>query len=168
MLGTCPRAPISRPALSQKGRLPLAERCFWGMAALGAAGISFGAKAQSLGVSVASGLGPLPGGHHFRIYLGHWQLPGDQPRQLPAHCRRIGRTPCHLELDRPRGHAPQKFLSKTSSASPDGGFPASAGRGSSCRRSSTRSESGQELWRSASTPTSSPTRRALRLARASV
>jgi len=39
------------------------------MAALGAAGIAFGAKVQEFGVSVASGLGVLlPEGNHFRIY----------------------------------------------------------------------------------------------------
>jgi len=39
------------------------------MAALGAGGIAFGARVQSLGTSLASGLGTvLPWGDHFRIY----------------------------------------------------------------------------------------------------
>jgi len=50
------------------------------MAAVGAAGIAFGARAQSLGVSLASGLGAiLPGGDHFRIYSVSGTYPAIAP-----------------------------------------------------------------------------------------
>jgi len=56
------------------------RRVFLTMAALGAAGIAFGAKVQNLGVSIASGVGALlPGGDHFRIYSVSGNYPAISP-----------------------------------------------------------------------------------------
>ena len=66
--------------------MAVGRRVFLGMAALGAAGIAFGAKVQSLAVSVASGLGGLlPGGDHFRIY----SVSGTYPAITPDKYRLI-------------------------------------------------------------------------------
>jgi DMSO/TMAO reductase YedYZ molybdopterin-dependent catalytic subunit len=57
------------PNVVPEKRVAVGRRVFLAMAALGAAGIAFGAKAQSLAESLASGLGGIfPGGDHFRIY----------------------------------------------------------------------------------------------------
>ncbi len=59
------------------GKVAVGRRVFLGMAALGAAGIAFGAKVQHLvGGAVGSGLGGLlPGGDRFRIYTITGTLP---------------------------------------------------------------------------------------------
>jgi DMSO/TMAO reductase YedYZ molybdopterin-dependent catalytic subunit len=57
------------PSVVPEKRVAVGRRVFLAMAALGAAGIAFGARAQSLVESLASGLGGIfPGGDHFRIY----------------------------------------------------------------------------------------------------
>ncbi|MGO8859450.1 MAG: molybdopterin-dependent oxidoreductase [Acidimicrobiales bacterium] len=66
-------------AQAGKGGAPVAvgRRVFLGMAALGAAGILFGAKVQNaLSKAVGSGLaGLIPGGNYFRIYSVSGSLP---------------------------------------------------------------------------------------------
>jgi len=62
------------------------RRVFLGMAALGAAGIAFGARVQSVGVRLASGLGAvLPGGDYFRIY----SVSGTYPAIAPGAYRLV-------------------------------------------------------------------------------
>ena len=64
-------------------RVAVGRRVFLGMAALAAAGIAFGARAQTIvGDAVGSGLGGLlPGGDHFRIYTITGALPDIPPEQ---------------------------------------------------------------------------------------
>jgi DMSO/TMAO reductase YedYZ molybdopterin-dependent catalytic subunit len=59
------------------------RRIFWGLTALGAAGVVFGADAQNfLGKKLGSGLGALlPGGDHFRIYSITGAYPLIKPRR---------------------------------------------------------------------------------------
>jgi DMSO/TMAO reductase YedYZ molybdopterin-dependent catalytic subunit len=64
--------PKSTPPAGKEGTTQVAvgRRVFFGLVALGAAGIVFGAKAQDfIGNTIGSGLGGLfPGGNRFRIY----------------------------------------------------------------------------------------------------
>ncbi len=66
-----------RPAEGEQRRVRVGRRVFLGMAALGVAGITLGAKAQDLlGSAFGSGLGGLlPGGDRFRIYSVSGTLP---------------------------------------------------------------------------------------------
>ena len=61
---------MEQPSESKFAKVPVGRRVFLGMAALGAAGIAFGAEAQNLvGNKLGSGIASfLPGGDHFRIY----------------------------------------------------------------------------------------------------
>jgi DMSO/TMAO reductase YedYZ molybdopterin-dependent catalytic subunit len=65
-----PSKPTREPEKKAVGQIAVGRRVFFGIAALGAAGIVFGAKVQNaLGNAFGSGLGGLlPGGDRFRIY----------------------------------------------------------------------------------------------------
>jgi DMSO/TMAO reductase YedYZ molybdopterin-dependent catalytic subunit len=70
------RPPSDRPS----ERVAVGRRVFLGMAALGAVGIAFGAKAQSMVATISSKLGNLaPGSNHFRIYSVSGTLPQISP-----------------------------------------------------------------------------------------
>lgn len=68
---------MSGQSESNVGKVRVGRRVFLGLAALGAAGVAFGADAQRfLGNKLGSGLGGLlPGGDHFRIYTITGTLP---------------------------------------------------------------------------------------------
>ncbi len=61
---------MDEPPNSDPTKVPVGRRVFFALAALGGAGIAFGAKAQDfVGNTFGSGLGALlPGGDRFRIY----------------------------------------------------------------------------------------------------
>lgn len=77
-----PSRPDRPPGVAPEKRIAIGRRVFLAMAALGAGGIAFGARAQSLGVSLASGLGSFfPWGNHFRIYSVSGTFPAIAPDQ---------------------------------------------------------------------------------------
>ncbi|HVB71806.1 MAG TPA: molybdopterin-dependent oxidoreductase [Acidimicrobiales bacterium] len=67
---------MSEHAESNIGKVRVGRRAFIGLAALGAAGIAFGADAQRLFANKLGSIGSLlPGGDHFRIYTITGTLP---------------------------------------------------------------------------------------------
>ncbi len=67
---------MSEHAESNVGKVRVGRRAFIGLAALGAAGIAFGADAQRLFANKLGSIGSLlPGGDHFRIYTITGTLP---------------------------------------------------------------------------------------------
>ncbi len=163
MLGPCLPGPISRPARPRRGRWRLAEGCFWAW--------RHWARPGSL-LAPRSRVSPC---HRVRAWwssrrrplsdlLGQWHLPAIPPDKYRLLVDGLVEQPTTLtsaDLEA----MPRTSWSRTSSASRAGGCLMSTGRGYGCRRSSTRSGSGRERWRSALTPTTAPTRRALRSTR---
>jgi DMSO/TMAO reductase YedYZ molybdopterin-dependent catalytic subunit len=93
-----PRGPQARPE-SQR-QVAVGRRVFLGMVALGAAGIAFGAKAQSaIGDAIGSGLGGLlPGGDRFRIYSVAGAFPVVSPAKYRLEITGLVDTPMSLTL----------------------------------------------------------------------
>lgn len=74
---------MDQPAEWKGARVPVGRRALIGLAALGAAGVAFGARAQGLiGNTLGSGVASLlPGGEHFRIYSITGAYPNIDPRR---------------------------------------------------------------------------------------
>jgi DMSO/TMAO reductase YedYZ molybdopterin-dependent catalytic subunit len=76
-------ARVDQPAQWRAARVPIGRRALIGLAALGAAGVAFGARAQDLiGNVLGSGVASiLPGGERFRIYSITGSYPNVDPRR---------------------------------------------------------------------------------------
>ena len=90
-----------QPADVGPKRVAVGRRVFLGMAALGAAGIALGAKAQSLvGDALGSGLGGLlPGGDRFRIYSVSGTFPAIPPDRYRLKVDGLVERPTTFSLD---------------------------------------------------------------------